>query len=147
MKRREALSLIGLATLAPLACAQQAATPIEIWRSPTCGCCGGWIKHLESNGFVPKVNMVSDTSAARNAAGIPVRLASCHTAKVANYGIEGHVPASDIRRLLAERPSARGLAAPGMPARAPGMDVPGAGPYDVLLIANDESTTVYAHHI
>lgn len=147
MKRRQALGMIAVAAIAPLARAGQSpATPIEVWRSAMCGCCGGWIKHLESNGFAPKVNLVDDTSVARRSVGIPARYASCHTAKVAGYGIEGHVPATDIRRLLAEHPKARGLAAPGMPGGAPGMDVPRAGPYDVLLIGNDDSATVFAHH-
>ena len=146
MNRREALSFIGLALAAPAARGRPAAVPIEIWRSPDCGCCGGWVKHLERNGFAPRVNLVSDTSAARRAAGVPARLASCHTAQVSGYAIEGHVPAADIRRLLVERPRARGLAVPGMPGRAPGMDDPRAPPYDVLLIANDETTTVYSHH-
>jgi hypothetical protein len=92
------------------------------------------------------VHMVEDTSAKRRELGVPEALGSCHTAKVGGYAIEGHVPASDIRRLLAEKPKARGLTAPGMPAGSPGMDVPNSPPYDVLLIAPDASTTVYARH-
>ena len=146
MKRREFIATIALAAIAPAALAQEKLL-VEVWRSPTCGCCGAWVKHLQENGFTTQVHMVSDTSAMRRALGIPERLGSCHTAKVGGYAIEGHVPAADIRRLLAERPKARGLAAPGMPAGSPGMDVANSPPYDVLLVGNDENTTLFARHV
>jgi len=98
------------------------------------------------NGFATKVHMVDDTAPIRKQLGIPEKLGSCHTAKVEGYAIEGHVPASDIRRLLAEKPRARGLAAPGMPAGSPGMDMPNSPPYDVLLVGNDGSATRFARH-
>ena len=146
MKRREFIAILAMAAIAPAALAQQK-TLVEVWRSPTCGCCGAWVKHLQENGFATQVHMVGDTSAMRRSLGIPDRLGSCHTAKVGGYAIEGHVPAADIRRLLAERPKARGLTAPGMPAGSPGMDVPNSPPYDVLLVGNDESTTLFARHV
>jgi hypothetical protein len=93
------------------------------------------------------VNSVADAAPVRSAFGIPDRLGSCHTAKVGGYAIEGHVPASDIRRLLAEKPKAIGLAAPGMPAGSPGMDVPNSPPYEVLLVRSDGTTTLFARHV
>jgi hypothetical protein len=146
MNRRRFLSFLSLAALPGAAFAQEAPL-VEVWRSPTCGCCGAWVKHLNENGFATKVNMVEDTSAMRRALGIPEALGSCHTAKVGGYAIEGHVPASDIRRLLAQRPKARGLAAPGMPAGSPGMDLPNSPPYDVVLVASDGKASVFARHV
>jgi hypothetical protein len=141
---------LTLAALAPLAPAQSAPPSastqpvVEVWRSPTCGCCGEWVKHLQRNGFATRVHMVEDTSAFRRAAGIPERLGACHTAKVAGYAIEGHVPAQEIRRLLAEKPNAVGLSVPGMPLGSPGMEQGGMKqPYEVLLVAKDGGTSVY----
>ncbi len=119
---------------------------VEVWKSPTCGCCQDWITHIEAHGFRAKVNDVGNT-ATRARLRVPMKLGSCHTAWVGGYAIEGHVPAADIRRLLKVRPDAIGLAVPGMPLGSPGMD--GAAydnrqdPYDVLLIARDGSTSVF----
>jgi len=121
-------------------------TPLEVWKDPDCGCCGDWVKHLEANGFAVRVNDTGN-SAARTRLGVPAKLGSCHTARVAGYAIEGHVPAREIRRLLKERPQAVGLSVPGMPVGSPGMDGAIYGnrrdPFDVLLIAKDGSTQVY----
>ena len=120
-----------------------------MWKSRTCECCGAWVKHLEANGFAVTVND-ADTSALaalKRQAGIGDRLASCHTAKIDGYVIEGHVPGSDIKRLVAERPDAIGLTAPGMPIGSPGMEQGGEfEPYDVLLIKKDGATEVFAKH-
>lgn len=146
MKRREFVTMCGLAMLAPGAWAST--TPlVEIWKSDSCGCCGEWVKHLQKSGFATKVHSVHDAAPFRRRFGIPERLGSCHTAKVGGYAIEGHVPASDIRKLLAEKPKAIGLAAPGMPAGSPGMDVPNSPPYEVLLVREDRSTTLFARHV
>lgn len=136
---------MGLMLLAAPAMARP--TLVEIWKSDSCGCCGEWIKHLQKNGFATKVNSVADAAPMRSAFGIPDRLGSCHTAKVGGYAIEGHVPASDIRRLLAEKPKAIGLAAPGMPPGSPGMDVPNSPPYEVLLVRPDGSTALFMRHV
>ena len=124
-------------------------TPVTVWKSPTCGCCKDWVTHLEAAGFVVTVNDTGNNGA-RARLGIPSRLGSCHTAEVAGYAIEGHVPASDIRRLLAERPSAVGLAVPGMPIGSPGMDGPEYGGrrdvYEVLLVGRDGRTRVFSRH-
>lgn len=110
---------------------------IDVWKSPTCGCCNDWISHLQENGF-SVTSYDEGNSEARKRLGMPVRFGSCHTAEVDGYVIEGHVPAKDIYRLLDERPDAIGLSVPAMPRGSPGMDGPAYGgvkdPYDVLLI-------------
>lgn len=147
MKRRRFLLACTLGAVVPGALRAEAAAPVvEVWRSPTCGCCGAWIRHLQRNGFATKVHMVDDTSPARKAAGIPERLGSCHTARVGGYAIEGHVPAREIRRLLAEKPRAVGLAVPGMPMGSPGMEGPMKEPYDVLLVGPGGATGVYGSY-
>ena len=119
---------------------------VEVWKDPDCGCCKDWVAHLVKSGFDVKVNETGNNTA-RSALGIPANLGSCHTAKVEGYAIEGHVPAKEIKRLLREKPKAVGLAVPGMPVGSPGMD--GAiykgrkDPYDVLLVLQDQSTSVY----
>ena len=127
--------------------ATAAPVPVEVWKAPTCGCCKDWISHLEANGFKVKVHDTGNT-AARAAPGH----ARCSSARAtrrwsSGYVIEGHVPAREIQRLLTERPSAVGLAVPGMPVGSPGMDGPAYGsrkdPYDVLLVRKDGSTTSY----
>ena len=146
MNRRHFLSLAATLATAPVIVRAQSSAPmVEVWRSPTCGCCGAWIKHLHDHGFVTKVTLVDDTSLVRRLAGIPERLGSCHTAKVGGYAIEGHVPAAQIRKLLAVKPQAVGLAVPGMPLGSPGMEQGGARqPYDVLLVKSDGTTSVFA---
>ncbi len=142
------LLLIGaLGVLAAPLWAAASSTPlIEVWKSPTCGCCGDWIRHLEANGFRIKVNNEGN-AAMRARMGIAPRFGSCHTAVVSGYAIEGHVPAREIRRLLKERPSAIGLSVPGMPIGTPGMDGPAyAGrkdPYEVVLLMTDGRSRVY----
>ena len=144
--RRRIATALAAAVAAPLVPAQvvRAAAPtIEVWTGPSCGCCREWVKHLEANGF-DVVVYDGGNSAARERLGMPVRYGSCHTASVAGYAIEGHVPAREIHRLLAERPDAVGLAVPAMPRGSPGMEVGGVvDPYDVLLVQRDGSATVY----
>lgn len=128
--------------------------PVEVWKDPSCGCCGDWITHMEDNGFSVTVHDTGNT-AARNKLGLPQRLGSCHTALVGNYVVEGHVPAADVKKLLAQKPKALGIAVPGMPVGSPGMDGPAYGgrkdPYDVLLVtrnlmSNDVSTSVFTSY-
>ncbi len=119
---------------------------VEVWKDPNCGCCKDWIAILEKAGFDVKPYDVGN-NAARARLGIPKQLGSCHTARVAGYAIEGHVPVREIQRLLREKPDAIGLTVPGMPVGSPGMDGPAykgrQDPYDVLLIAKNGSTQVY----
>ena len=99
--------------------------------------------HLRANGFRVKPISVSDTAPVRRRHGIPDRLAGCHTAVVEGYALEGHVPAREIKRLLAERPKAKGLAVPGMPAGSPGMPSDKPQPYDVMLVKADGTASIY----
>lgn len=119
---------------------------VKVWKTPTCGCCGKWVRHMQAAGFRVEVTDVANVDPIKTANGLPLHLASCHTALVDGYVIEGHVPASDVRRLLKERPDIVGLTAPGMPPGSPGMDVPGSPPYDVLSLDKDGRTAVYATH-
>jgi hypothetical protein len=117
------------------------------YRSPTCGCCELWVEHMRAAGFQVDIKNTDDIGAIKAEAGVPVGKGSCHTARVGDYWVEGHVPASDVKRLLAENPDARGLVVPGMVHGSPGMEQGGATqPYDVLLIAKDGSTSVFSHH-
>ena len=146
MKRREML-VAGLAAATMGAQANAAKPSLEVWKSPECGCCKGWMTHMEKNGFsIGKVHTDGNTDA-RKTLGLPLQVGSCHTAKVGPYALEGHVPAREVRRLLAERPAAVGLAVPAMPLGSPGMDGPDfdnqTQPYDVLLVLKDGSTRVF----
>jgi hypothetical protein len=122
---------------------------LQVWKDPQCGCCQAWIEHLQARGFAVEVHDVGNT-AARKRLGLPERLASCHTAWVGGYVIEGHVPAADIERLLKQKPAALGLAVPGMPIGSPGMDGPAykgrKDAYQVLLVKRDGSTSVFASY-
>jgi hypothetical protein len=137
-----ALAVPGLA----LAQTRPASPVLQVWKDPNCGCCKDWIAHLQAEGF-SVTSHDSGNTAVRRRLGLPERYGSCHTAQVGGYVIEGHVPARDIRRLLAEKPRAIGLAVPGMPVGSPGMDGPAYGgrqdPHDVLLVQADGSATVY----
>lgn len=121
---------------------------VTVYKSPTCGCCANWVEHLREAGF--QVNVVDDESRlyeAKRRHAIGPAHASCHTAEVGNYFVEGHVPASDIQRLLAEGPAdVKGLAVPGMPMGSPGMEGPRKDDYDVVAIERSGATTVYASH-
>ena len=111
---------------------------IKVSKDPNCGCCTGWVEHLRSNGFVAAVTNSADMQAVKVRLGVPEELASCHTAEIAGYVIEGHVPARAIRRLLAEKPAARGLAVPGMPIGSPGMEGGTPEVYEVILFGKDQ---------
>lgn len=108
---------------------------VTVTKDPNCGCCGAWVEHIEAAGFPVSVVESGEVESLKQRLGVPAALSSCHTAEVDGYAIEGHVPAAALRRLLAERPSATGLAVPGMPAGSPGMDFPGVvpEPYEVFL--------------
>jgi len=119
---------------------------ITVYKGPACDCCNEWVKHLRANGFKVQTHEVGDLDRTRQKYGVPQALASCHTASVGGYAIEGHVPAADIKRLLKERPKAAGLAVPGMPQDAPGMDLGKGEPYDVLLFNTGGRYEVYQHY-
>ncbi len=106
---------------------------VVVYKSPTCGCCGSWVEHMKANGFHVKVVEEDDVTAFKRRFGVPGDLASCHTALVGGYVVEGHVPASAVKRLLKEKPAAVGVSVPGMPVGAPGMDGPAPQPFSTQL--------------
>jgi hypothetical protein len=127
--------------------AAQALPQLVVFKTPTCGCCTKWVEYMEKNGFTAKVTNMPDLSAVKEQNGVTQRLSSCHTTLVGGYVIEGHVPAEDVRRLLKEKPAGiAGLAAPGMPAGSPGMDVPNTPSYDIIAFDKAGKTSVYATH-
>ena len=146
LRRRALLTFLAVSPLATLA-AQPSRVLVEVWKDPECGCCKDWVSHLQAAGFAVKVHE-NGNDAMRARLGMPQKLASCHTALVGGYALEGHVPASDVRRLLKEKPQALGLTVPGMPVGAPGMDGPIYGkrrdPYEVLLVLKSGETRVYS---
>lgn len=146
MRRRFFLQLAALASLSPFGLAQAALPAITVYKNASCGCCTQWVEHLQKNGFVVQSQDVPDTAVYRRRFGVPSALGSCHTASIAGYALEGHVPAKDIKRLLAEKPSAAGLAVPDMPMGAPGMEGMRVDAYDVLLFTRDGRHSVYQHY-
>jgi len=146
MKRRTLLTMLAWVPLAGVLPVRAAGATISIFKDPNCGCCTHWARHLQDAGFQVRVTAVADTGAIRQRHHMPDRFASCHTAIVDGYVLEGHVPAADVKRLLAERPAALGLAVPGMPIGSPGMEGNGAQPFDVVLVDRSGSARVYAHY-
>jgi hypothetical protein len=141
-----ATTVAGLVTLPSLLEAATAATPITVYKTPTCGCCKAWVEHLKKNGFAPTTHDLPDLSETKDTLGVPDALRSCHTAVIGRYVIEGHVPADLITKLTKEKPAnILGLAVPGMPGGSPGMEVPGRkDAYDVIAFSRDGKRTVYA---
>ena len=121
------------------------APAITVYKSPSCGCCHLWIRHLQGAGFQVTPRDVNDVTPYRKKYGVPASLASCHTAVIDGYSIEGHVPADVIQKLLKEKPAIAGLAAPGMPQGSPGMEQGGpAEHYDIISFTRSGKTAVYA---
>ena len=106
---------------------------VTVYKDVRCGCCSGWMQHLQNNGFVPKAVNTANVDAVKSQFGVPADLATCHTAQVGGYIVEGHVPAAAIKRLFVERPNATGLAVAGMPVGSPGMEGGRPERYDVVL--------------
>lgn len=126
-----ALAAVSIPQISPTWAAEEPI--ITVHKDPNCGCCSGWVQHLEKAGFAVKAIDTPRLNAVKARLGVPNDLAACHTAEAAGYIIEGHVPAIAIRRLLAEKPAAAGLAVPGMPIGSPGMEGGTPEPYDVTL--------------
>lgn len=146
MKRRIFLSS-GLSLSLMHAVPAAAATRVHVYKNPSCGCCTAWVDHLKAAGFSVDVTETEDTKTVRKRFGMPERLAGCHTAIADGYVIEGHVPAAEVKRLLASKPQAVGLAVPGMPVGSPGMEYGDhKDPYQVLLIDRKGRETVYARY-
>lgn len=117
-----------------------------IYKNPYCDCCDAWADHMRANGFEVKVQNTGELNAIKQAQGVTRELASCHTALIDGYVIEGHVPAADVQRLLEEGPAVAGLAVPGMPVGAPGMEGPTSQPYNVVSFTKDGKATVYSRY-
>ncbi len=145
MKRLIQLFCLAVLGLALPALAAEALPEVTVYKDPNCGCCGGWVEHMKANGFKVKVAEPKDMGTVKARLGVPEKLASCHTAEVGGYVVEGHVPASSIKRLLKEKPPVHGLSAPGMPQGSPGMEVPGGkkDPYDVVSFDKAGKAKVY----
>lgn len=154
MKRRTVLSLIAVGVLVAtggiaffgLQISARAAE-MTIYKDPNCGCCGQWVNHVKAAGFAVTVRDIPDLGRVKEELGVPEDLHSCHTATVDGYIVEGHVPAADIKRLLTERPEARGIAVPGMPIGSPGMEQGSRRePYRVILFETNGNRTIFARH-
>lgn len=123
------------------------AATMTVFKSPSCGCCAKWVEHVEQHGFKVTVVPTADMMALKEKLGVPGQAISCHTTKVGNYIVEGHVPAADIKRMLAQKPKARGIAVAGMPMGSPGMEHGNhRQPYATLLIKHDGTTSIFAQH-
>lgn len=149
MNRRSFLLTVAAAGLAGRTSAQSLPPRIEVYKSPTCGCCSAWVDHMARAGFAVDARDIDQDAlyALKAQSGVTPDLASCHTALVDGYVIEGHVPAADVERLLAERPEAIGLSVPGMPIGSPGMEMGNQrDAFDTLLVMRDGSTEVFQRH-
>lgn len=122
------------------------AEEIMVYKTPTCGCCNKWVKHLKDEGFNVKTKDIVDLQPVKNQFGVQPQFQSCHTAKIGKYFIEGHVSGSDIKRLLKEKPDIKGLAVPGMPMGSPGMEGDRKDDYNVLAIDKNYNATIYSSH-
>jgi len=151
MKWSKQARLLGQAVIlllsASSAASVLAAEKVVVYKSPACGCCSQWVEHMEKNGFSVEVHKVRNVEPFRQRFGVPDSMASCHTALVGGYAIEGHVPAADVKRLLREKPKARGIAVPGMVSGSPGMEQGSRhDPYNVMLFNANGQAKVYAAH-
>lgn len=157
MDRRSALLGLGVAMLAactrdardarPAATAAKKLPAMTVYKNEGCTCCDLWAKHLRNAGFTVEVHALDNMAPTKERVGVPAAMGSCHTGEVEGYFVEGHVPVEDVLRLLELRPDAKGLTVPGMPLGSPGMEVPGRNqPYEVLLVARDGTTSVFARH-
>ena len=145
LNRRSALHLLAATALLPAMGARAQALPaMRVHKDPYCGCCNDWIDHVSAAGFTVEAVDTPDMTAVKARLGVPATLASCHTAEVDGYVIEGHVPAAAIHQLLADRPDATGLSVPGMPVGSPGMEIPGHPDetYDVILFGPTGTRTI-----
>ncbi len=145
--RRSAVALMASAALGALgqARAQSAGgAAVKVYKEATCGCCGIWARHMTAAGFSVETVDVPDVDRIKTQLGVPPRLATCHTAEVAGYLVEGHVPAAVVKRLLAEKPAGRGVAVPGMPVGSPGMEGGTPETYAVFLFGTPGGISVFA---
>ncbi|HFA59676.1 MAG TPA: DUF411 domain-containing protein [Rhodospirillales bacterium] len=146
--RRSLLAaLVAAPALLLAAPALRAAPTVTLYKTPWCGCCAAWGEYLANAGFTVATEALEDLDLVKRMAGVPEGLAACHTAMIDGYVVEGHVPLSAVRRLLAERPEVRGIAAPGMPAGSPGMPAPQPEAFTVFAFDGDGRITPFARYL
>jgi hypothetical protein len=139
--------LTSLVAIAPLVSFAETSGPlVQVYKSRTCGCCSKWVDHLREAGFKVEATNVADVGVYKREYGLPAELASCHTAMVEGYIVEGHVPADDVIRMLKLKPEIKGIAVPGMPMGSPGMESPNPDNYETLAFAADGTLSVWAKH-
>ena len=140
--------VVFVSFLAITAAQRSQAASVEVYKSPTCGCCSKWVDHLKAAGLAVRTTDTEAVDELKNKHVVPRQVRSCHTALVGGYVIEGHVPVADVQRLLKERPAIAGIGVPGMPIGSPGMEVAGmkSQAFDVIAFAKDGSTRVFASH-
>lgn len=147
MKPKSSLGRSAFFAALMLPVTAMAADTLTMFKDPNCGCCSAWAAHMRAAGFDVDVKNSADMQQVKSALGVPGQLASCHTATVNGYVIEGHVPAEDVQRLLAERPSVAGIAVPQMPMGSPGMEAGGMKqPYDVVAYNEKGQMAVFSSH-
>jgi hypothetical protein len=139
-------AFVALLIAAVPTAAQQPPAAVDVYKTPTCGCCSKWVAHMRANGFTVKTTDVESTGPIQGRHAVPTEVRSCHTALVGGYVLEGHVPAAEVKRLLKERPRIAGIAVPGMPAGSPGMEMDGvdAQPYHVVSFDRTGRVNVFA---
>lgn len=139
---------VGMLTPSATTFAQHQTTIVEVFKTPTCGCCSKWVEHLRAQGFTVRTTGLDNLAEVKARHRVPPQVQSCHTALVNGYVLEGHVPAADVWRLLKERPAVAGLAVAGMPSGSPGMEVHGAKtqPYNVLAFDKQGKIQVFASY-
>ena len=145
IERRQILAAIAAAVVLPLGAHAEPDSPsLHVYKDPNCGCCSAWADHMRRNGFRVTTQDAGDLDSIKRKHRVPAALGSCHTATVAGYTIEGHVPADAVRRLLKERPKGIvGLAVPGMPLGSPGMESPTPQRYDIVAFDAKGTTRVF----
>ncbi len=143
-----ALTLSTAQGYAALSGAADTKPSVVVYKSPTCGCCSKWIEHMKANGFDVKSTDMDDVGTVKKQYGVPVDSQSCHTALVEGYVLEGHVPATAVKKMLKDKPKVVGLAVPGMPVGSPGMEVPSGQvePYNVVSFDKAGKTAVFEKH-
>ena len=149
LNRRLLLGAAMLIGMTGSACAQtRPSRNLTVFKTPTCACCDAWIAHMREAGFTTTITVLPSLQSVRSSRGMPDALASCHTGLIEGYLVEGHVPAQDIIRLLAEKPTAVGLAVPAMPLGSPGMETPQGhkDPFETLLVLQSGAVRVFARH-
>ncbi len=141
------LKALFIGVVAPAVWAAPDVPVVDVYKSPSCGCCSKWIDHLEANGFAVRSHDTDNVAQHKYRLGVPPGYGSCHTAEVGGYVVEGHVPAREVKRLLKEKPLARGLVVPAMPVGSPGMEADGRkDPYKVFLVNRNGSTRTYVQY-